>query len=209
MELVKSKDAAESLNVSQTTVKRWASHFPHYFQKDKFGHYIFTTQDLAMLAFIKEALERGDTMDMIVLPEPEQPNATDSNPATGLIEHEASTANSPGELSEIYFRLEQVEYKLEQKADEVVATQILQHRSELEELRRLVDYLAAAIENAKLPMAAPGGKSAFAAGTAAAEVAAASAMTDSLGPASKPAPSSAAPAPTRKRGLFRSLFVWF
>ncbi|RAP74634.1 hypothetical protein DL346_21510 [Paenibacillus montanisoli] len=207
MVLVKSKDAAETLNVSQTTVKRWASHFHNYFQKDRLGHYVFTQQDLAMLGYIKEALERGDTMDMIVLPEsepesePAQLQAAELQTANGPGQQIAAANESSSELSEIYFRLEQVEYKVEQKADEVVTTQLLQHRSELEELRRLIDHLATAIENAKQPIPMPG--KAHAAGTAAAEVAAASAAPDFAAPAFP------APASTRKRSLFRSLFVWF
>ncbi|SFT21172.1 MerR family transcriptional regulator [Paenibacillus sp. BC26] len=197
MELVKSKDAAESLNVSQTTVKRWASHFPHYFQKDRFGHYVFSSRDLSMLAYIKESLERGETMDMIVLPEPEQQpehplvSAVEASHSLLFGNNEQVAAASETYNSEIHCRLVQVERRLEQKADEVVAAQILQHRSELEELRKMIDHLSAAIEYAKQPIP-PLSIPAYAAETAAA--------------IESPV---AVPSPARKRGLFRSLFVWF
>ena len=35
MGILKSKDAADLLCVSQTTIKRWASTFPDCFQKDR------------------------------------------------------------------------------------------------------------------------------------------------------------------------------
>ncbi|SEO35568.1 MerR family transcriptional regulator [Paenibacillus sp. OV219] len=189
MELVKSKDAAESLNVSQTTVKRWASHFPHYFQKDRFGHYIFTQQDLAMLGIIKAALENGETMDQIVLPEPEpeqaQAQAAQQPMNQAMLEVAASVA-APEE-TDLLARIRSVERKLEQKADEVVAAQVLQHREELDELRRMVEQLAASLETARKPASPMAELSASAAETAAASTG----------------------LPSRKRGLFRSLFVWF
>ncbi|AZN39297.1 MerR family transcriptional regulator [Paenibacillus albus] len=190
MELVKSKDAAESLNVSQTTVKRWASHFPHYFQKDRFGHYIFTQKDLAMLGLIKAALENGETMDQIVLPEPEpepkQALAAQQPMNQAMLEVAASSAAAPEE-TDLLARICYVERRLDQKADEVVAAQVLQHREEIDELRRMVDQLVESIETARRPASPLAEISAAAAETAAA--------TTGL--------------PSRKRGLFRSLFVWF
>ncbi|REE86465.1 chromosome-anchoring protein RacA [Paenibacillus taihuensis] len=201
MELVKSKDAAESLNVSQTTVKRWASYFPHYFQKDRFGHYIFTPQDLAMLGLIKAALERGETMDQIVLPEPQPQPEPENENAQQLIKlqalqesasamneavQEVAAAAATLEQTDLQTRLRNVERRLDQKADEVVVAQVLQHREELDELRRMVDMLATSIEMSRKPSMA--------------ELQAAAAET---------AASSSNGSPSRKRGLFRSLFVWF
>lgn len=200
MELVKSKDAAESLNVSQTTVKRWASYFPHYFQKDRFGHYIFTPQDLVMLGLIKAALERGETMDQIVLPEPEPEPEAEAKQTLQVAEQalkesaiavdeamqEVAAAVAPEE-TDLLSRIRYVERRLEQKADEVVVAQVLQHREELDELRRMVDRLVESIETARKP-----------------------AMTEIHAAAAETAASSPAPVPpSRKRGLFRSLFVWF
>lgn len=67
MEMLKTKEAAELLSVSQTTIKRWAAMFPNFFPKDRFGHYIFTGQEIGLLQSIKERIEHGETLDSIDL----------------------------------------------------------------------------------------------------------------------------------------------
>ncbi|WP_219835098.1 MerR family transcriptional regulator [Paenibacillus sp. R14(2021)] len=182
MELVKSKDAAASLNVSQTTVKRWASHYPDIFRKDRFGHYIFNERDMKLLAFIKTAIEQGETMEQIKLPsEPaEKPRLQDA-----FLETAASAELLRPAEDDMLTRILHMERRLDQKADEVVSAQILQHREELEELRRMIDQLSAAIEIVRQP--APSSE-----------------YTRST-PEAKPPVSQ----PSRKRGLFRSMFIWF
>lgn len=186
MDLVKSKEAAMSLNVSQTTVKRWASHYPTVFRKDRFGHYTFDEQDLALLGHIKAAIERGETMEQIRLPlapaNAEQPRLLEA-----FLETAASSELLRAPDSDMLTRILQVERRLEQKADEVVNAQIRQHREELEELRRMIEKLTVTVEQAR--EAAPVAEELR---RGAAETAAASNEK-----------------PSRKRGLFRSMFVWF
>jgi chromosome-anchoring protein RacA len=131
---VKTKDAAELLGVSQTTIKRWASHFPAFFQKDMNGHYAFFDKQLSLLIFIKDRVDQGDPLDQITLPthpvlEPLKPFNSITTP-----------------MDDMLSRLREVERSLGQKADEVVSAQVLQHRGELEELRQVVAQLAASVE---------------------------------------------------------------
>ncbi|QHT59079.1 MerR family transcriptional regulator [Paenibacillus lycopersici] len=181
MGAVKSKEAALALNVSQTTIKRWASYYPAVFRKDRFGHYLFNERDLELLGLIKAAIERGETMEQIKLPTPgmEQPRLDEAFLETAASSELLRTADD-----DMLTRILQVEQRLEQKADEVVNAQIRQHREELEELRRMIEQIAASIEYTRHPLTA----------------------MDELRKNEPKAPAAEKP---RKRGLFRSMFIWF
>ena len=152
MDLVKSKDAANSLNVSQTTVKRWASHYPTVFRKDRFGHYTFNDRDMELLGYIKSAIEREKRWSKSsacartgAAAAPARRLPRDGGKLRRLLE----TAGD-----DMLTRILQVERRLDQKADEVVAAQIRQHREELEELRRMIEQLASSMEYAREPLPA-------------------------------------------------------
>jgi chromosome-anchoring protein RacA len=172
MDIAKTKDASELVGVSQTTIKRWASQFPSFFQKDRFGHYVFSEKQISLLIYIKSHIERGDSLEQITLP----------------IHLSVETAEKQvvveTPMDELFSRIREVERSVGQKADEVVSSQILQHRSELEELRQMISQLAATVENMQKPSVKP-----FA---LPAEFYAANADKPML--------------PARKRGFFRSFF---
>jgi chromosome-anchoring protein RacA len=134
MDIAKTKDASELVGVSQTTIKRWASQFPSFFQKDRFGHYVFSEKQISLLIYIRSHIERGDSLDQITLPI----NLT-SEPAKKQVVEETP-------MDELFSRIHEIERSLGQKADEVVSSQVLQHRSELEELRQMISQLAATVE---------------------------------------------------------------
>ncbi|MFB9274789.1 MerR family transcriptional regulator [Cohnella cellulosilytica] len=137
MRNLKTKEAAERLGVSQTTVKRWASHYPASFRKDPLGHYVFSQREFGLLQSIQAEIERGRTLEQIVLPAASTPDEPASRPAD-----EAAAERR----RELQLRLCEIERSLDQKADEVVSVQVRQHRDELDELRRVVAQLAAAVE---------------------------------------------------------------
>lgn len=143
MEMFKTKEAAEQLSVSQTTIKRWAAMFPASFPKDRFGHYIFTTQEVSLLKFIKERLEQGESLDSITLAE----NKPQAEPLPNI---RSLPATEPP-MQEVWSRLVRIERSLDQKADEVVSVQLLQQRQELEDLRRMIQQLAVSIESIQQP----------------------------------------------------------
>ncbi|TCM92879.1 DNA-binding transcriptional MerR regulator [Paenibacillus sp. BK033] len=62
MTLLKTKEAAHQLAVSETTVRRWVSTFPASFRKDMFGHYIFDTPAMDKLRKIKGQLDAGTAL---------------------------------------------------------------------------------------------------------------------------------------------------
>ncbi len=138
MNNLKTREAAERLGVSQTTIKRWAAHYPASFRKDPLGHYVFSQREFALLQHIQSEIERGHTLEQITLPG-----------ASASVDKPADSPSSPtigADQRELLLRIFEVERSLDQKADEVVSAQVRQHRAELEELRRTVVQLAAAIE---------------------------------------------------------------
>lgn len=149
MEMFKTKEAAEQLSVSQTTIKRWAAMFPASFPKDRFGHYIFTTQEVSLLKFIKERLEQGESLDSITLAENKP--LDENQPQAKLPPNISSLTATEPPMQEVWSRLVRIERSLDQKADEVVSVQLLQQRQELEDLRRMIQQLAVSIESIQQP----------------------------------------------------------
>ncbi|MFC5653130.1 MerR family transcriptional regulator [Paenibacillus solisilvae] len=176
MSLLKTRDAADLLGVSQTTIKRWASTFPDFFQKDRAGHYIFSEQEIGLLIHIKDRIDHGETLDHIALASSSQ------TPETSAEKPEALVSAVP--MEDMLSRIELVERSLDHKADEVVSMQLLQHREELEELRHMIEQLAASMET----MYVPGNRSISA--------------QDEIHPLA----AAKLQAPPKKRGLLRSFF---
>ncbi|MBY3618771.1 MerR family transcriptional regulator [Acinetobacter sp. CUI P1] len=177
MEILKTKDAAELLSVSQTTIKRWAAMFPDFFPKDRFGHYTFSEQQISLLSHIKDCINHGEPLESIQLSDSNE-NQMSTSPQDPLHPTDAEP------MQDILSRIHYIERTLDQKADEVVMIQLLQQREELEDLRIMIKQLAATLE----PMQAS--KS--------------NAFTSNE--ASRSVTTTRLPSPPRKRGLLRSFF---
>ncbi|MFC5403419.1 MerR family transcriptional regulator [Cohnella soli] len=136
MKMLKTKDAALLLGVSQTTVKRWASQYAATFRKDPLGHYTFNSVDMELLFHIKDQIELGKTLEQISLPSRHAMEAPSSAEPPPLFP----------DTNALLFRLDEVERSVRQKADEVVSAQVLQHRTEIDELRQMVAQLASALD---------------------------------------------------------------
>ncbi|WP_282936901.1 MerR family transcriptional regulator [Paenibacillus sp. RC67] len=137
MEFVSTKEVAQILGVSPTTIKRWVAFFQGWFQKDELGHYIYSPEDVERLKHIHEQLQQGKTMQAIM--------SSDTN---SLKPSKAFETSPPSyETDELLQRITQLELQLAQKADDIVSMQILQHRTELEEIRKTVQTLAEDLES--------------------------------------------------------------
>ena len=145
MDILKTKDAAELLSVSQTTIKRWAAMFPDFFPKDRFGHYTFSEQQISLLNHMKDRINQGEALECINLT-----FTKDKLPANPLQENlHQHTEGSP--MEELISRINYIEQALDQKANEVVSIQLLQQRAELEDMRLMIKQLAVSIETMQKP----------------------------------------------------------
>ncbi|WP_044892964.1 MerR family transcriptional regulator [Bacillus alveayuensis] len=127
MEL-KTSNVAKRLGVSPKTVQRWIKKYNIPCPRNEAGHYVFNTETIALLEKIKF----------------EQSAALEEDYEETTKENMFETHVKP-QLEQMSTRLQSVEQKLEQKADEVVSFQILQHRKEIEELVEHVQQLESRI----------------------------------------------------------------
>lgn len=125
------------LGVSPTTVKRWVAFFQGWFQKDELGHYIYSPEDIERLRHIHEQLQQGKTMQAIL-----SSDTTRVKPSKSFVPSPPSH-----DTDELLQQITQLELQLAKKADDIVSLQVLQHRSELEEIRKTVQSLAADVES--------------------------------------------------------------
>ncbi|TYP70821.1 MerR family transcriptional regulator [Paenibacillus methanolicus] len=201
--MMKTKEVARQLGVSQTTIRRWMTLLPSAPAKDAFGSFLFEERDLGHLRDIQNQIEAGKGMSEITLavqreaavasslpqlevePASALPPEYEFDPAMQQLINEITSSAVPTEeltpdasaaivvplepaqpesmpelipeqlepiTNEVRERLQRLEQALAQKADDVVSVQLLQHREELEELRRTVSQLAAAVEQLQMPL---------------------------------------------------------
>ncbi|GGG66698.1 MerR family transcriptional regulator [Paenibacillus radicis (ex Gao et al. 2016)] len=146
MTFLKTKEAAQQLAVSETTVRRWVSLFPSAFPKDMFGHYIFDDEALDKLKRIKSELEEGTGLPDIKLPPSQEPLLLSPSLQPANSAAAPSSSSITEEPEPLLIRLGQLESSLSHKADEVVTFQLLHHRQEMEEIRQTLAQLSASVE---------------------------------------------------------------
>jgi chromosome-anchoring protein RacA len=136
MEL-KTSNVARRLGVSTKTIQRWIKKYNIPCQKNDAGHYVFDAEAIALLEQIKfeqgAALEEGCDMDI------------ETTVKETLCSDDIFETHMKPHIEEIAERLQSVERKIEQKADDVVSFQILQHRKEIEELVEHIQQLESRI----------------------------------------------------------------
>lgn len=140
MEILKTKDAAELLSVSQTTIKRWAAMFPDFFPKDRFGHYAFSEQQINLLNHIKDQINQGETLECINL------SLTNDRLNSVPLQDNPRPHTDGTPMEDIWSRIKYIEHALDQKANEVVSMQLLQQRAELEDMWVMIKQLAVSME---------------------------------------------------------------
>ncbi|GAA1371389.1 MerR family transcriptional regulator [Peribacillus frigoritolerans] len=131
---------ARLLNVSHSTIQRWVTQLNMEVERNQLGHYQFSDEDIALLRKIQDQLNEGIILQKVSISEKKIRKATLQKHSEPNKEHD--------QLLERVIRLEN---GLKTKADDVVSYQLLQHRSEMEEMHKLVKKLEARIEALETP----------------------------------------------------------
>jgi chromosome-anchoring protein RacA len=122
---------AEKLGVSPKVVMRIVQQLQLNLEKNKFGHYVFSDEDLQHIIEYHQSSENASSLPQTA------PQNNDSSEEIVVFKEQ---------MQDLYNRMTCVEEKMNGKADDVVNYQILQHRSEIEELKQIVKGLEAKIE---------------------------------------------------------------
>lgn len=121
---------AKKLGVSPKAVVRIAQQLNLNIEKNKYGHFIFTQDNLdKMLEYHRSHIEQ--TLSPAIISQEE--------PSTDFEQFVT-------QLNTITHRLNRIEEKMQDKADDVVNYQLLQHRREMEEMMDRIQKLEAALE---------------------------------------------------------------
>lgn len=160
-------EVSKLLGVSHSTINRWIAQLKLDINRTEIGHYRFSEDDIALLKQIKEQLQNGTILQNIKIDEKKVRKATLSTNKV-ITDHSKSSENKvrvatikqsiveehniPESLQE---RLTQIENRLHSKADDVVSYQLLQHRSEIEELQKTVSKLTKQVEELESKLNGP------------------------------------------------------
>ncbi|MDZ5473872.1 MerR family transcriptional regulator [Bacillus sp. 31A1R] len=118
---------AKILGVSTSTVKRWVKQLGLQLEKNEFGHFMYTKNDIKVLKGFKEKVQAGSVLQDV-----------SDEPRKGVIN--ASTSSNYL-LEKLMLKVELLETSLRGKADDVVTYQLLQQRREIEELESQIKLL--------------------------------------------------------------------
>lgn len=119
------------LGVSPSTIKRWIKHLDLNMERNDQGHYLFSDEDIELLKKIQEQLCNGMVLQDIEVDEEKIRRRT-------LQSH---GGDSVAGNEKLLAKVDELEKRLDNKADSVTSYQLLQHRREIEELQQEVKLL--------------------------------------------------------------------
>jgi chromosome-anchoring protein RacA len=120
---------AKLLGVSPSTIQRWVKQANLQMERTELGHYQFSDESIEILKDIKDQLNNGVLLQDLKIKGRKPRKATVIGGSTEVA------------LGPLAMRMDEFDQKLERKADEVVAYQILQHRREIDELQNEIAVL--------------------------------------------------------------------
>lgn len=130
--ILKTRVVSEQLNVNPTTVQRWIKYFNIHCETNDHGHYLIAPQQLELLQKIKKQLNQGLTMKEIrQIDDTVQTNRSLNNDQKQKM---LPVHVFEEKLEQLMIHIEQLERKIAVKADEVVGYQVLQQRSDINNL---------------------------------------------------------------------------
>lgn len=114
---------AKLLGVSQSTVQRWVKQLQLEMERNELGHYTFSKEDIHLLKQVHEQLNNGVLLQDV--------HIEGRKKRTGIVAPQSDAAS----FKKILARMDDIESRLNAKADDVASYQLLHHRSEIEELQ--------------------------------------------------------------------------
>jgi chromosome-anchoring protein RacA len=129
-----SSNAANLLGVSQSTIQRWIKQLDLDMNRNDLGHFHFNEKDISVLKLIQEQIHNGVLLQDVVV--------TSKKVRKGKI---ALSKNDPV-TETLLNKVNDLERRLNEKADKVVSYQLLTHRKELEDLENEVMRLNMRVE---------------------------------------------------------------
>lgn len=140
----KTKEVSELLGVNPTTVQRWVKYFNLHCQMNEQGHYVFLAPHVEVLKDIHSQLKAGKKMKEITIQKPE----IVGNQKTDMVPRHVYLHK----FEDMMEKIEAVESKLSQKADDVVSYQLLSHRSELDEMSKMIKNIELRLEDIEMKL---------------------------------------------------------
>lgn len=134
--MMKTSDVAKELGINPKTVLKWVKQHDIPCEKNELGHFEFTKQHLEQL---KQIQSKSHSQRVPSVPKRE-------GTVSFSIEQTEKWQEMQNQIDQLLMRLMENERRLEEKAGEVVTFQILEHRSEIDDLQKKVEKLEARIQ---------------------------------------------------------------
>lgn len=131
-------EVSKLLGVSHSTINRWITQLKLNIDRTEIGHYRFSEDDIALLQHIKEQLQNGAILQNIKIGEKKVRKA--------MVTNKQAITNENKLVEKLLEKVTQIEKRLDTKADDVVSYQLLQHRSDIEELQNTINKLTKQLE---------------------------------------------------------------
>lgn len=162
-------EVSKLLGVSHSTINRWITQLKLDIDKTTIGHYRFSEDDIALLKQIQEQLHNGKTLQNIKIDEKKvrkatlthnkevtnHPKSSENKVRKATVSNKQALTDEDKLAESLQERITQIEKRLSTKADDVVSYQLLQHRSEIEELQKTVNTLTKQIEELESKLNGP------------------------------------------------------
>jgi chromosome-anchoring protein RacA len=123
--MMNTSEVAKLLGVSASTIQRWVKQLELPMERNERGHYHFNQEDIDLLKNIQSQIQNGTLLQEIA---PVQ----EKKPRKGILK---TAPESNAELERLYTIVNELEAKVNSKADSVASYQLLQHRREIEDLQ--------------------------------------------------------------------------
>ena len=133
-----SGSVANELGISQSTVQRWVTACNMEIERNSHGHYLFTDENIQQLKQIQQQLNDGLVLQQVELGEKKS--------RKGAVKPTVQPPENQIVIEKLLTTVQELERRLDDKADSVASYQLLQHRREIEELNKQIESMAKRIE---------------------------------------------------------------